>query len=175
MPKTRAQKKQILDSLTDKLNKAKSVVFVNFQGLKVKEAEELRRSCRQEQVELCVAKKTLIDLALQSKNLPESYAKQLPGEVAVVMGYEDEIAPARLLKNFGKDHEAVKMVAGIFDGKALDAVSLKQLADLPGKTELLAKLVGTIQSPLSGLANVLQGNLRSLVYVLNAVKDKKSA
>lgn len=175
MPKTRLQKKEILLSLADKFNKAKAVVFVNFKGLRVKEAEELRKLCRQEKVEIFVAKKTLVVKVLQEKGLSEISAKSLPGELASVFGYEEAEVPAKVLAKFAKDHENLKMVAGIFEGKKIEVAMLQQLASLPSRQELLAKLVGSLQAPLSGLVRVLQGNLRSLVYIFHSLKEKKSA
>ncbi|MFA6428271.1 MAG: 50S ribosomal protein L10 [Candidatus Buchananbacteria bacterium] len=173
MPKSRVQKKDILTGLGDKIQQAKAVVFVSFKGLKVKESEELRKLCRQEKVEFFVAKKTLIDLALKEQGLEKVSAKDLPGEVAAVFGYEDSIAPAKLLTRFSKDHQTVKLLAGIFEGEKIDALALKQLANLPSRPELLAKLVGTIKAPISGLVGVLHGNLRNIVQVLNAIKEQK--
>jgi large subunit ribosomal protein L10 len=170
MAKTRQQKEQTVAGLVEAFSAMKSAVFVNYQGLKVKEADELRRSADKEKVAYVVAKKTLLDKALKSAGASFD-AKALQGMIGVATA-EDEVAAAKLLVNFGKAHEALKVLGGVVDGKTVDIAAIKVLAALPSRKELLGQLVGTINAPLSGLVNVLAGNIRALVNVLNAVKAK---
>ena len=173
MAKTRQQKEQALKDLIDKLKKAKSLVFVNFSDLKVKEIEELRKNCRVENVGYLVAKKTLMKRAFKDAGLdidPKSFDK----EVATVFGFEDEVAPARIIQEFAKEHEALVAFGGVLESKFVDQAKVVELSKLPSKDELLAKVVGSIKAPVSGFVNVLAGNLRNLVYVLNAVKESKN-
>lgn len=174
MPKTKDQKKQILESLKSKFGKAKSVVFVNFKGLGVKENEELREALRQGESEYCVAKKTLLSLALKDTGSGAINPREMEGQVAAVFGYEDEVAPAKIIDKFKKGkEEKIKFVGGILENKYIESAAVEALAKLPGKTELYGKLVGSLNAPISGFVNALAGNLRNLVYVLSAVKDKK--
>jgi len=171
MAKTRQQKEQTVAGLIDAFRAMKSAVFVNYQGLKVKEADELRRSADKEKVAYTVAKKTLLDKALKSAGASFD-AKALQGMIGVATA-EDEVAAAKLLVEFGKTHEALKVLGGVVDGKIVDVTAIKALASLPSKQQLLGQLVGTINAPLSGLVNVLAGNIRGLVNVLNAIKGVK--
>ena len=175
MAKTRKQKEATLADLVDALGKAKSVVFADFKGLTVKDATAFRNKARKENVGVMVAKKTLMRLAFKNAGYEGVDPAALEGALVMVAGFEDEVAPAKLVAEFGKDHEALKIVAGVLERKFADAAAIKALATLPSKQELIAKAVGSIRAPLSGLVNVLSGNLRGLVNVLNAVKDQKAA
>ncbi len=170
MPKTKAQKHSVLQNLIDKLDNMKSAVFVNFSGIPVKEIDGLRQDCKKEDVKYEVTKKTLLKKALAEKGLE---AKNFEGEVATVIGLGDEVTPAKLIAEFAKGHENMQILGGILEGKLIEKDQVVALAKLPGRDELIAKAVGSIAAPLSGMVNVLQGNLRNLVYALNAIKESK--
>jgi len=175
MAKSRKQKELTLGELTEQLGKSKSVVFADVKGLSVKDATAFRNKARKENVGVLVAKKTLMRLAFKNAGYDGVDPAALPGSLVMVTGIDDEVAPAKLAAAFAKDHEALKIVAGVLERKLVDAASITALSKLPSKQELIAKLVGSINAPLSGLVNVLAGNLRGLVNVLNAVKDQKAA
>ncbi|WKZ29530.1 MAG: 50S ribosomal protein L10 [Patescibacteria group bacterium] len=175
MAKSRKQKEATLAELVDALSQTKSVVFADFKGLTVKDATDFRNKARKENVGVIVAKKTLMRLAFKNAGYEDVDPSSLEGALVMVTGLEDEVAPAKLVSDFSKDHEALKIVAGVLERKLVDANAIKALAKLPSKQELLAKLVGSINAPVNGLVNVLAGNLRGLVNVLNAVKDQKAA
>jgi len=174
MPKTKEQKKQIVDDLADKLAKFKSLVFTDYKGLTVAEASAIRKLAREQGAEYLVAKKTLIQLALDKAGFKDIDVKNMTGNLALVVGFEDEVAPAKLAANFAKDHEALKLLGGIMENKFIDLAQVEALSKIPSKVELLAKLVGSLNSPISGFVNVLAGNLRGLLTVLNAIKDQKA-
>ena len=173
MAKTRLQKEQTLAELQGYFGSMKSAVFVNYQGLKVKEADELRRSADKEKVSYTVAKKTLLTKALKATGV-EFDAVALKGMIGVATA-EDEVAAAKLLAEFGKAHPSMKILGGVVNGTVIDAAAVQALASLPTREQLLGQLVGVINGPVSGFVNVLAGNLRGLVNVLNAVKDAKAA
>ncbi len=174
MAKSKVQKKDILNDLRDKLERARTVVFAGFDKLTVGENNELRQLLKKEQSEYVVAKKTLLQMALKEKAGLEIDSKELAGKVAAVFGYGDEVAPAKVLAGFMKTHEErLSFSGGILEGKFIGAEAVKQLSQLPGKQELYAKMVGSLNAPISGFANVLAGNLRKFVYALNAIKDSK--
>jgi large subunit ribosomal protein L10 len=176
MPKTREQKSEILRTLKEKIKKAKSIFFANYSGMTVEESERLRNGLRKQSSEFLVAKKTLINLALKDSKIEGVDAKNLDGQVALIMGYEDEIVPIKEADKFAKEKDAkLKFLAGILDGKLVNAAEIKQLANLPSKTELYAKIVGSINAPVSGFVNALAGNLRNLVYALKAIEEKKTS
>ncbi len=174
MPKTKEQKKQILKDLAEKISRAKSIIFTKFNKLSVKESEELRRELRSEDGEYYVAKKTLMDLALKDLKMEGLDAKKFEGQIATVFGFGDEMAPIKIIDKFGKEREEkIGFVGGILEKKLLTAEEMAELAKLPGKKELYAKIVGSINAPISGFVNALAGNLRNLVYVLKAIENKK--
>ncbi len=173
MPKTKKQKTAVIDILSKGLKEAKAVVFANFQGLTVAEAEELRNLCRAENIKVLAAKKTLVKKACEQAGYEVS-PKEFEGGIATFYGVGDEVAPARIVNTFAKKHEIVKIFGGLLEGKFITADFVKSLAMLPSKQELLAKLVGSINAPVSGLVNVLAGNLRGFVRVLDAYKNKKA-
>lgn len=172
MTKTKAQKESVLNGLLDKFQRMKSAVIVSFSGLKVKDAQKLREQSWQAGVAYEVVKKTLLDLAVKKSGLPDMETKKLQGNIAVAFGLDDEIGAPKLMADFAKGNETVKIVGGILDGRHIDAAAVKSLAGLPGRRELLGRVVGTIAAPMSGMLNVLQGNLRGLVQVLNAMSKQ---
>ncbi len=174
MAKTKLQKEITLNDLSDRIARAKAMVFANFQGLKVKESEELRAICRGQGIGYMVSKKTLVTKALKAKGY-DIDATTFQGGVSVLFGDADEVVPAQTIANFAKTHEAVKLFGGVLEGAFIDAAKVSQLAKLPTKQQLLGQLVGTLQAPVSGLVNVLAGNLRGLVTALSAIKDNKPA
>jgi len=150
----------------------KAAYFVTFDGLKVKETVELRKLLREQKIDYEVIKKTLLKLAFKKHKLNIDVDK-ISGSLGMAIGFEDEITPAKVLGNFSKEHPALKLAGGIYENKLIDQKQALALAKLPGKEELLTKLVWLVQYPVSGLVNVLQGNLRGLVYALKAMSEKK--
>ncbi|MBU0636722.1 MAG: 50S ribosomal protein L10 [Patescibacteria group bacterium] len=176
MPKTKDQKKQILANLTNKIAEAKSIIFTKFSGLGVKDNEDLRIKLKAENGEYYVAKKTLLGLAFKNSQIQvkDLDVKSLPGQIAVVFGYTDEVTPAKIINNFKKDkEEKIEFIGGILENKFINAMQVNELAKLPTKINLYAKVVNSINAPIFNFVNVLAGNLRNVVYVLSAIKDKK--
>ncbi|MCX6808954.1 MAG: 50S ribosomal protein L10 [Candidatus Berkelbacteria bacterium] len=173
MAKTRELKSELIDSMNSKFDRAKSAVIVDYKGLKVKESEELRRLLRAKNVEFNVTKNTLVRIAMKKHGIEfdESIFKK-PVAIAFAMG--DEVAPAKEIDLFAKKHEALEILGGILENKMIDAAMVKKLASLPSKDQMRAQFVGTIAAPLSGFVNVMAGNLRGLVQVLNAYKQELS-
>ena len=172
MAKTKVQKGESLKQLTDSLADMKSVVFANFDAVGVKDADKLRKECRSEGVSVVVAKKTLLKKALKDSKIEGDY--NFDGGVASFFSTKDEVAGPRIVKNFGKEHEGVKMLGGVVANEYYDGTQLMTLASLPSKDELLAKAVGSMIAPVSGFVGVLSGTMRQLVSVLAAIKDTKN-
>jgi large subunit ribosomal protein L10 len=175
MPKSKQQKSEIVEALNDKIGRAKSVVFAQFGALKVKEAEDLRKQLKAENSEIYVAKKTLFNVAFKNSGLENLNVRDYDGRVAAVFGYEDEVAPAKVIANFKKDKEKsdkINFLGGILENKLIDAAQVTALSALPSKQELYAKMVGSLNAPISGFVNVLAGNLRGLATVLKAIGEK---
>jgi large subunit ribosomal protein L10 len=97
------------------------------------------------------------------------------GPMALAMGFEDEVAPARVIFQYAKKHDALEIVGAITgDGQVLDAAQVKALANLPTREQLIAQVVGTIAAPLSGFVGVMSGNVRSIINLLNALQEKQA-
>lgn len=176
MPKNKIQKQEILRNLSEKIKKSKSVVFVGFNALTVKDNEILRAQLRKENSEYYVAKKTLMNIAFKDQ-IADLNVREMDGKLAVIFSYEDEVAPAKILGNFRKDKERedrIFFLGGILENKLITKDEVEALAKLPSKQELYGRLVGSLNSPVSGFVNVLAGNLRNPVYVLKAVSEKKA-
>ncbi len=175
MAKNRTQKEASVKEVTLELGRMKSAVFADLSGLKSNESNSLRRSSQKEEGGIRMAKKTLLRRALKDAGVASVDSSTLPGSISILYGFGDEIAPAKVLAAFAKDHERVAVLGGVLESRWISADQVKALSKLPSRQELIAKVVGSIQAPLSGLVNVLQGNLRNLVGVLNAIKDAKSS
>ncbi|NCN03504.1 MAG: 50S ribosomal protein L10, partial [Candidatus Pacebacteria bacterium] len=119
--------------------------------------------------EVLVAKNTLIDIAVGKGKLTDS----LEGMNAIVFSYNDAVAAIKSLFNFQKDASKLEIKQGFMDDKVLSADEVKSLSKLPGKNELISMLISRLQSPATGLVNVLKAGPRNLVYALNAIVDKK--
>ncbi len=169
MALTKERKKEIIDNLDQKVNDQKVMVFAGFKGSKNKDLLELRRELKNNDSSLVVAKKTLMKIAFDKNKLNLDYDK-LEGEIAVVFGFKDEVVPAKTIFNFSKKNQTVNIMGGFLNGEFKDSKDIIELAKLPSKQEILSRLVGTIQAPVSGFANVLQGNIKGLVYLLSNIK-----
>jgi large subunit ribosomal protein L10 len=167
-------KQPVVQEIKGKLEASKGAVLTDYRGLNVAEVTELRTKLREVGVEYKVVKNTLARIAANEIGI-EGLDGYLEGPTAIAYGIEDAVAPAKVLAEFAKAHKNLEIKAGILEGKVIDLNGVKALADLPSREVLLAKLLGSMQSPLYGMANVLQGNLRNLVYVLDAVRKTKEA
>ena len=164
-----------VNELKAKVAKAKSMVFAEYHGLDANKVNELRAAIKESGAEMSVGKNTLLKIALEEEKLgSEELTDTLKGPVATVFSYEDAIAPLKAISDFSKQFELPTIKAGIVDGKFVDAAKIKILSELPSRDELIAKIVGSLKSPLSGIANVLSGTKRNFVYALSAVADKKA-
>lgn len=173
MPKSKQQKQEAVASLVKNLKEAKGVVFANFQGLTVAQTEDLRGQCFKDSVDMLVVKKTLVKRAFDEAGLTVTDPDNFEGGVATFTSSADEITPAKIVATFAKKHELVSVFGGILEGKFIDTLMVKKLAALPSKQELLSKMVGSLNAPISGFVQVMAGNLRGLVQVLNAYKESK--
>ena len=175
MAKSKEQKQEILKTIEEKINRSKSIVFASFNALGVQDNQALRAKLREEGGEYYVAKKTLLDLALKDQNIKDLDVKSFEGKLATIFSYDDEVGAVKALDTFRKDNkDKVFFMGGVLENKFLSAEDVDNLAKIPSKEELYAKLVGSLNAPVSGFANVLAGNLRKLVYALNAVKEARS-
>lgn len=171
MAKSREQKEAML-SMLDSNFKTKKAVIVDYQGLSVFEMEELRNKLEGNGIMFGVIKNTLAKIALKNSNI-EAPDEILTKPLAVAFS-DDEVTPAKEIKNYSKEHEKLEILGGIIEKEFVPVATINSLALLPSREELYAKLVGSIAAPISGLVNVMAGNLRGLVSVLNQYKESRS-
>jgi len=163
------KKTQIVKDLKERLSKAQGVVLTDYQGLSVPEVEVLRRDLQKAGANYQVVKNTLLDIAFKDSDFrPPTSDLRLVGPTAIVLSHEDEIGPLKALYDFAKEHEALKIKGGFFEGVFVASEKLKEIAELPGREELLAKLLGMMQSPIARLVRVGKSNQMGLVGVLQA-------
>ena len=141
-------KKVVVEEITGKFNDSQSAVVVEYRGLSVAEVTELRKALREEDVEFKVYKNKLVQRATESAGYAEINDK-LVGPNAIAFGHSDAVAPARVLANFAKDHEALVIKAGIVEGKVLEV-------ELPGREGMYSMLLGMLQAPVSKFARVVK-------------------
>ena len=171
MAKTRKEKEQILAQLQEDLQQ-RAVVLADYQGLTVAEVTDLRDQLFETGYRMMVVKNTILGKALKDANLDIS-DEALNQPLSVIVA-SDEVAVSKLVEKFAKDHDKITIIGGWIDGKFVDATYITTLSKLPGREELLAKLVGSINAPISGFVNVVAGNLRGLVSVIKQYAESKS-
>ncbi len=153
----------------EKLDRAASMVVIDYAGTNVKDLTELRAALVEAGGEMFVTKNTLIDIAVGKGKLSES----LQGMSAAIFSYNDPVAAIKALVQFHDDKELLTIKQGYMDGKVLSVEEVKALSKLPGKNEMIVMLIQRLKSPGQGLVNVLKANARNLVYVMKAIADKK--
>jgi large subunit ribosomal protein L10 len=149
------KKKLIVQEIKEKFEQAKSVVVVDYRGLKVEEATELRKIFREAGVDYKIYKNNLVKLALEGTSF-ETIAKDLTGPNAIAFGYGDPVVPAKILKDFAKDHKNLELKAGVVENAYYDLDGIKAIADIPSREVLIAKFLGSVKSPISNFAYLLK-------------------
>jgi len=164
MALTKAQKTKQIDSVKEKIAKQKSVIFVDFAKVPSKDMFGLRKSLKEAGCNLKIAKKTLVRIAFGQSGITfwNKMKAVIPGQLALVFGIEDEIAPARISNTFAKAHENFKILGGIFEKRFIDKTRVIELASIPTRNELLSRLVGSLSSSMT-----------SFVRVLDKIKESK--
>ncbi|OGC11524.1 50S ribosomal protein L10 [candidate division WOR-1 bacterium RIFOXYA12_FULL_52_29] len=167
-----ARKKIVVDELKDRISRSSLLVIADYVGFTVKDLTGLRKKLRPTGGELKIIKNTLIHRAASECGY-EGLKDNLKGSTALLLGYDDPVAPLKIMVEYFKEIEKGTMRAGIVNKLVFDEKQLKEISKLPPRDVLLGKVVGGLQAPISGLVNVLQGPIRKLVYALQAIKDKK--
>ena len=144
-------KKQIVQDIADKFKASKSTIVVDYRGLNVAEVTELRKQLREAGIEFKVYKNTLTRLAAESAEIAELNSV-LTGPNAIAFSNEDVVAPAKILNDFAKKHEALEIKAGVIEGNVATVEEVKALAELPSREGLLSMLLSVLQAPIRNLA-----------------------
>lgn len=168
------EKVQQVAEIADLFKNTAGCWFVDARGLTVKEVQELRVNIRQGGGAMHVYKNKLAARALAELDLPE-LPEILAGPTAFVFCDEDVAAPAKAIKDFAKEHEALEFKGGLIDGKEVSVEDALKIAELPSKEQLVAMLLSTLQAPISGLARVCNAPVESFARVVQAIADKQAA
>ena len=169
---TRDQKGKIVTELQDRFSRQRISFFTDIRGISVAKLSQFRRELKKLGAEFKVAKKTLLKRSLDEAGIALE-PKALEGEIGVIFGYEDQVAPAKATVKFGKENQAFKILKGILDGKVIEGTAVVALAKLPSREQLLGQVASVLQAPIRNLALVLQANIRNLAVVLNQLAINK--
>ena len=172
-------KQAVVAQLKEQLESAKGVVLTSYKGLTVAQDTELRRELREAGVSYHVVKNTMLRIAAKEAGI-EGIEEHLEGTTAFAFSTEDAVAPAKVIcgfikKNKLEDAEVLTVKVGMVEGKVIGVDEVKALAALPSREELIAKLLGSMNAPISNTVNVLQGVIRNAVYVLDAIRPQKES
>lgn len=173
---TREEKTQVVAELTEVISQASGMYFTDFTAMNAEQATKLRVELRKAGLKYKVAKNTLVKIALRDAGKSdEAIEKALIGQTGIAFGFDDPVAPARVLKDFAEknqDKPALKIAS--VDGVTYPGSALKTIAALPSKKDIMASIVGSVAAPISGLVGVLGALQRDLVYVIDAIEKKKA-
>ncbi len=168
------QKQQQVAALTEAFKKANVGVLVNYSGITVEKDTKLRKQLREAGCQYKVVKNTMLSRAFQEAGI-EGLDEQLTGTTAIAFSENGYTEAPKILSDYAKDNDNFQVKAGFIDGGAVDAASIDALAKLPPKEVLVAQVLGGLNGPIQGFANVCNGVMRGLVIALNAIAEKQSA
>lgn len=179
MSKISPEKKAVVAELTEQLKSAKGVVLTSYKGLTVAQDTELRRELRAAGVSYHVVKNTMMHLAADAAGMNE-IDEHLAGTTAFAFSAEDAVAPAKVICGFIKknkldESELLTVKVGAVEGQVVGVKEVKALAELPSREELITKMLGSMNAPISNTVGVLQGVIRKAVYVLEAIREQKAS
>jgi large subunit ribosomal protein L10 len=169
------QKEALVAEIRGKLEGSAAVIVADYRGLSVKDMQQLRVKMREAGSEVVVYKNSLALIAVRDLGLPEELGEMLVGPTVFAFASEEPVAPAKALMAFAKDHEALQVKGGLIESAVVDAARMKAVAALPSREELVAKLLGTMQNPITGFVRVLNGPAGAFARVLRAIADQKEA
>ena len=170
----RPEKVAMIAALKETMKNAKGAVLTDYRGIKVAQDTKLRRKMREAGVQYSVIKNNMASIAAKEAGI-EGLDAYLKGPLALVSSDKDPVAAAKLISEFIKENRIMEIKGGLVEGTVIDAEGVKALANLPSREILLARLLGSMQSPITGFVTVLQGNIRNLVYALDQVRQQKES
>jgi len=172
---SRKQKESVVATLVEELGEARSVILADFTGINVEEMTNLRFQMRENNVNFVVVKNTLLQRIFNQIEVKKDEGVYTMMEGPTVLAYSaDEILPIKIIKKFAEDHRGLPQVKGGFvSGETYEVSKLMQLADIPSRDELLAKLLGSASSPLQNFVSVGSGIIRKFFYAVNAIRESK--
>ncbi|NLY81688.1 MAG: 50S ribosomal protein L10 [Clostridiales bacterium] len=149
------EKQKVIDEIKEKLDGAKAVVVVDYKGITVSEAVAMRKKLREENVDYTVYKNTLVKRAIEGTEFV-GLADVLGGPSAIAISKDEATSPARILSSAMKEYKKMEFKGGVIEGQFMDKNAIIELADIPSREVLIAKFMGSIQSPLSKLVRTIQ-------------------
>ncbi len=167
------QKVEVINNLKDKFQRAKGVIMTEYKGLSVNDITELRGKLQNIACEYKVVKNTLTRLAIGEMGI-EGLKDFLNGPTAIAFEYGDTVTPAKIIYDFQREHENLKVKVGVLGKKILSQTDIKSLASLPSRDVLISLVLARMKLPISGMVNVLGAPLRKLVNVLDAISKQKA-
>ncbi|MFQ5737101.1 MAG: 50S ribosomal protein L10 [Thermodesulfobacteriota bacterium] len=170
----KSEKVTLVADLKDKFSRADAMFVAEYQGIKASDMDGIRKGLRDASVDFKVVRNTLARRAIAGTEL-ESIGETLKGPTALIFSYEDAAAAAKVITRFSKEHPKLKLLLGALGNKVIGLDEIKGLAELPPRDVLLGKLLGSLNSPVTGFVMVLSGVPRKLLFALNAIKDAKAA
>jgi len=169
----RPEKVAEVQAITERIEGAQSIVLANYSGLTVEQMTKFRVQCRENNIECRVVKNRLAKIACDNANM--SVMKDaLKGPTAIMFGPESQIDPAKISVNFAKENEAMEIKGGVVDGQFLDASQVVALSKIPSRDELYAKMMGSMNSPLTGIAGAMNSVISGLARTINAVAEQQA-
>jgi len=172
------KKSNTVENLKERLAGAKAIILVDYKGINVEQVNKLRNLFKEAKVDYLVQKNTLIKIALNELGINDLDV-YLQGPTAVAISKDDEVTPAKVLVKFVKDvmedANFPKFKGGLISGKVMNQSELQKIAQLPSREELLARIMGSMQAPLSNFVNVSQGIIRKFVYAVDALAKQKAS
>jgi large subunit ribosomal protein L10 len=169
----RPEKVAEVQAIADRIGTAQSMVLADFTGLSVAQMTVFRRTCREKSVECRVVKNRLARIAADQTGMG-GMKDHLNGPTAILFGAESQVDPAKIVVEFAKENEAMEIKGGFVDGGFLDAAQVVALSKIPSHEELLAKMMGSINSPASGLVGTINGVAAALARVIDAAAKQKA-
>ena len=171
---TKAFKAEKIDAIKAKIEKAQVAVITEYQGLTVEDITKLRREIQKTGGDYMVTKNTLAKIAVKGTEY-EALAEKMTGPIALAFGFEDPVSPAKAVVKFIKESKKGAIVGAVLEGKLMTEAETRALADLPSKEELFAKMLGSINSPASGIVGSINAVMSQLTRAMAAVRDQKAA
>ena len=171
----RSEKDQIVAEVKEKAGKASGMFFADFTGITVEEVSELRREFRKSDVDYRVVKNTLARKALAEMSGFERVIEHLRQPTAIAFGYDDPIAPARIIKKFRDKSSKLNLKVCVVENRVYDGAELDMIASLPTRKEVMAGVARAVASPASGIVGAINAVMRDLVGVIEAIEKKKAA
>jgi len=170
----KTDKESLVDKLSENFKRSNATFVTDYKGMKAIDMDEIRKSLRESSVELKIVRNTLARRAVDGTAF-EHLKPKFVGPSAIAFSYKDAAAAAKLLVQFSKDKPNLKIIGGALGAKAMGLEDIKGLADLPPRDVLLAKMLGSMKSPATGIVTVFAGIPKKLLYALNAIKDAKAS